>query len=252
MTGLYRVDRRTLLADLGRGALAVAVLGWTACSGDDDGDGSAASASSSSTEPGPRGDDEERLVDRRVSFGFVSAYVLVRGREAAVVDTGVAGSAPQLSDGLRAVGRAWEDVRHLVLTHHHPDHAGSVAAVMEAAAGARAYAGADDIPSIDAPRELVPVGDGEEVFGLRVVTTPGHTAGHIAVLDPDTGLLVAGDALNNSDGLRGSPPQFTADATAAESVRKLADLDVQRILFGHGDPLEEGAASALRDLAASL
>jgi hypothetical protein len=226
VTGIYRVDRRTLLADLGRGAVAVAVLGWTACSGDDDGEGPAASASSSSTRPARAGrQDADRLVDQRVSLGFVSAYVLVRGREAAVVDTGVAGSAPQIEDGLEAVGKSWEDVRHLILTHHHPDHAGSVAAVMEAATGARAYAGAEDLPAIDAPRELVAVGDGEEVFGLRVVTTPGHTAGHIAVLDP-----AAGD----------------------ESVRKLADLDVQRILFGHGDPLEQGAVSALRDLAASL
>ena len=254
MTGIYRVDRRTLLADLGRGALAVAVLGWTACSDDSggDGDGSAASTSSSGTEAEEKGSGEG-LVDRRVSLGFVSAYVLARGREAAVVDTGVAGSAPQIEGGLQAAGLSWEDVRHLVVTHNHPDHAGSVAAVMEAAGSARAYAGAEDIPSIDAPRDLVAVEDGEEVFGLRVVTTPGHTAGHIAVFDPDSGLLVAGDALNNSEGLGGSPPQFTADPAAAEaSVRKLAELDVERVLFGHGDPLERDAAQALRDLAASL
>ena len=254
MTGIYRVDRRTLLADLGRGALAVAVLGWTACSDDDGGESerTASRSSSASTEPDTPA-DEQALVDRRVSFGFVSAYVLARGREAAVVDTGVAGSAPAIEDGLRAAGLSWGDVQHLVVTHHHPDHAGSVAAVMEAAAGARGYAGAEDIPSIDAPRELVTVGDGDEVLGLQVVTTPGHTAGHIAVFDPDTGLLVAGDALNNNAGLGGSPPQFTADpAAAGESVRKLAELDVQRVLFGHGDPLEEGAAQALRDLAASL
>jgi glyoxylase-like metal-dependent hydrolase (beta-lactamase superfamily II) len=73
------------------------------------------------------------------------------------------------------------------------------------------------------------------------------------VFDPDSGLLVAGDALSNTAGLAGSPPQFTADGAQAEaSVRSLADLDVQRILFGHGDPLEEGAATALRDVAASL
>ena len=35
MAGIYRVDRRTLLADLGRGAGAVAILGWTACSDDE-------------------------------------------------------------------------------------------------------------------------------------------------------------------------------------------------------------------------
>jgi len=251
MAGIYRVDRRTLLADLGRGTLAVAVLGWSACSGDDDGDGddrAATSSSTSSSEPAAAA-----LVDRRVSLGFVSAYVLVRGREVAVVDTGVAGSAPQISDGLDAAGVSWEDVRHLVVTHNHPDHAGSVAEVMDAAAGATAYAGSADIPSITAPRELVAVEDGEEVFGLRIVATPGHTAGHIAVYDPEGGLLVVGDALNNSEGLAGSSPQFTADPAAAnESVRKLADLEPERILFGHGEPLEQGAASALRDLAASL
>jgi glyoxylase-like metal-dependent hydrolase (beta-lactamase superfamily II) len=254
MGGLHRIDRRTLLADLGRGALAVAVLGWTACGGDDsEDDGGGAGAASSSTSSRERDAGGEALVDQRVSLGFVSAYVLVRGREAAVVDTGVAGSAPQIEQGLTAAGSSWEDVRHVILTHNHPDHAGSVGDVMEAAAEARGYAGAADIPSIDAARDLVAVEDGEEVFGLRVVTTPGHTAGHIAVLDPDSGLLIAGDALNNTAGLGGSPPQVTADAAQAEeSVKKLADLDVQRILFGHGDPLEQNAAQALRDLAASL
>ncbi len=252
MTGLYRVDRRTLLAAVGRGAGAVAVLGWAGCGGDDDDGGDEPAAGTSSSRTEPRAQDDA-LVDRRVSLGFVSAYVLARGREAAVVDTGVAGSAPQIEAGLRAVDLSWGDVRHLVVTHHHPDHAGSVAAVMDAAGDARAYAGAEDLTSIDAPRDLVAVEDGEEVFGLRVVATPGHTAGHIAVFDPDSGLLVAGDALSNTAGLAGSPPQFTADPAAAEaSVRTLAELDVQRILFGHGDPLEQDAATALRDLAASL
>jgi glyoxylase-like metal-dependent hydrolase (beta-lactamase superfamily II) len=64
---------------------------------------------------------------------------------------------------------------------------------------------------------------------------------------------VAGDALTHTGPLTGSNPQFTADEAQADaSVKKLAGLDVQRILFGHGDPLESGAAKALRDLAASL
>ena len=254
MPGIHRIDRRTLLADLGKGALAVAVLGWTGCgdddSGDDGGGGGAASSSTSTTAQDAQG---QALVDRRVSLGFVSAYVLVRGREAAVVDTGVEGSAPQIQDGLEAAGRSWADVRHVILTHNHPDHAGSARPVMEAAAGAQGYAGAADIPSIDTPRDLVAVDDGEEVFGLRIVTTPGHTAGHVAVFDEDSGLLIAGDALNNTAGLGGSPPQFTADEAQAEaSVKKLAELDVQRILFGLGDPLDQNASQALQDLAASL
>jgi glyoxylase-like metal-dependent hydrolase (beta-lactamase superfamily II) len=109
------------------------------------------------------------------------------------------------------------------------------------------------LASTSVPRSLAAVDDDAEVLGLRLVATPGHTPGHISVYDPGTGLLVAGDALGNTDGLTGSNPQFTADQAAAEeSVRRLAALDVRRILFGHGDPLEQDAATALRDLAASL
>jgi glyoxylase-like metal-dependent hydrolase (beta-lactamase superfamily II) len=84
------------------------------------------------------------------------------------------------------------------------------------------------------------------------VATPGHTAGHISLFDPATGVLVAGDAMNNSDGLAGSNPQYTADeAEAARSLRKLAALPVRTVYFGHGAPLEKDAAAALRRLATS-
>ncbi len=88
---------------------------------------------------------------------------------------------------------------------------------------------------------------------MTMVGTPGHTAGHVAVFDADTSLLVAGDALTNTDGLAGSNPEFTEDETAAAaSVRKLARLAPRTILVGHGPPVTEGAARALDELSASL
>ncbi len=67
------------------------------------------------------------------------------------------------------------------------------------------------------------------MFGLQVVATPGHTAGHVAVFDPDGGVLVAGDALINDGGLSGSNPRFTEDErAAAESVRRDAGLELDR------------------------
>jgi glyoxylase-like metal-dependent hydrolase (beta-lactamase superfamily II) len=92
------------------------------------------------------------------------------------------------------------------------------------------------------------------VFDLDVVATPGHTAGHICVLDPVAGVLVAGDALNTQGGtLAGSPPQFTADMEAARaSVAKLAELSFETLLVGHGDPIEGGASEQVAALAASL
>ena len=44
----------------------------------------------------------------RVNLGFVSAYILVRDGEAAVVDTGVAGSEDDIENALTAIGLEWE------------------------------------------------------------------------------------------------------------------------------------------------
>src|SRR5262249_10631074 len=106
--------------------------------------------------------------------------------------------------------------------------------VLAAAPQAHVYAGAADIPQIKAPRTLTPVTDGEEVFGLRIIATPGHTPGHISVLDPVGSLLVVGDAM------------------AHQSVKKLAALTVAKAVFGHGGPLEQDASAAVATLARTL
>lgn len=253
------IGRRLFLVQAGRGVLGVAVLGLAACSaGDEAGDaggpeGGSAAESGASTPANGSPAEVAGLAWSRVDLGFVSAYVLVRGGEAAVVDTGVGGDADEIGSVLDAAGPGWAGVRHVVLTHKHPDHAGSLSEVADRAAGAILYAGAPDLGEIDAPRRLRAVADGDEVFGLRVVASPGHTAGHVAVFDADSAVLVAGDALTNTDGLAGSNPQFTEDeAAAADSVRKLAGLRPRVILVGHGPPVERAAAAQLQRLASSL
>jgi glyoxylase-like metal-dependent hydrolase (beta-lactamase superfamily II) len=188
-----------------------------------------------------------------VNLGFVNAYVLVRGNEVAVVDTGVANSQGKIEEVIKAAGRSWDDVRHVILTHHHPDHAGSMNEVMSAAVKATAYAGLMDIPSIHTTRTIQPVGDGSEVFGLQIIATPGHTPGHISVYDPNIA-FIAGDALNNGDGnLTGPNPQYSADMTTAnQSVQKIGNLSFERAFFGHGVPIETGASAAIAALAATL
>src|SRR5688572_10602035 len=160
----------------------------------------------------------------QVNLGFVNAYVLIRGKEAAVVDTGTAGNASKIADVVRTGGLGWDAVHHVILTHYHPDHIGSVGEVLAAAAKATAYAGAADIPQIKSSRPIKSVGDNDEVFGLRGIATPGQTAGHICVFDPAGSLLILGDAMNNVDKRLSLPsPQYTADmAEAQQSVKKLA------------------------------
>ena len=256
------IGRRSFLIHAGRGVLGVAVLGLAACSGDNEpGDATSSAPSqspsgttSATTTASDGATDAAALTWSRVDLGFVSAYVLVRGREAAVVDTGVGGSADAIGAVLDDAGPGWAGVRHVVLTHKHADHAGSLGEVADKASGATLYVGAADLDAIDAPRRLRAVADGDDMFGLQIVATPGHTPGHVAVFDADSAVLVAGDALNNNaDQLSGASPRFTEDeAAAAESVRKLAGLQPRVILVGHGPPVERDAAAALQRLAASL
>lgn len=258
---LHLVGRRWLLTTAAKGVLGFALLGVAGCSGDDSGSAQPAEAETGAS-PSPEESDtasaspagEEpaagELKWSRVDLGFVSAYVLVRGNEAAVVDTGVGGSGEAIGTVLDEAGPGWAGVRHVVLTHKHPDHAGSVSEVLDQAPDATGYLGQADLGEVDASRALTALSDGDEVFGLQIVGTPGHTAGHVAVFDADTGVLVAGDALTNQNGLAGSNPQFTEDEqAAAESVRKLAEFSPEVILVGHGAPITRGAADQLRELA---
>jgi glyoxylase-like metal-dependent hydrolase (beta-lactamase superfamily II) len=116
------------------------------------------------------------------------------------------------------------------------------------------YAGAADIPAIASVVVPQPVGDGDTVFGLEMIETPGHTAGHIAVLDTIAGVLVAGDSLSGSGGgVDGPDPGFSENMTVAvDSVHKLAGLSFEVALFGHGEPLLEGASDAVAALASGL
>ena len=269
MTRPLVITRRAFLADLGRGSLALAVVGIAACAapGSSAGpssrataaSGSAASGSAGASPPEPTaggsspagGSGSTGGIDwERVDLGFVSAYVLVRAGEAAIVDTGVAGSEGAIAAALQGLGLGWDAVAHVILTHKHPDHAGSITAVLDQATTATGYAGSADLPSISSPRALQSVADGDRVFDLRIVATPGHTVGHIAVLDEAGGILVAGDALGTVGGvLSGSNPQFTEDSAAAQaSVVKLGALRFETLLVGHGDPILEGASAQVAAL----
>jgi glyoxylase-like metal-dependent hydrolase (beta-lactamase superfamily II) len=241
------LTRRRLLFTAGAGVLGVTVLG--SCSSKTSGPPKTAEPSEA---PVPAASGAVAGDWRRVSMPIVSAYILVRGGEAAIVDLGTPGSESAIEAGLKAAGASWKSVKHIVLTHLHNDHVGGLAEIAPLVK-ATIYCGMGDFYGIVSPKEPKPVKEGDEVFGMRIIETPGHTSGHISVFEPATGILVAGDALRTSNGLEGSDPQYTESTTKAnESVRKLAAMDVKAILPGHGEPLTAGASKALKALAANL
>jgi glyoxylase-like metal-dependent hydrolase (beta-lactamase superfamily II) len=192
----------------------------------------------------------------QVLVGSVSEYVLVRGNRAAVVDTGNPGSADQIGASLATFGLTFDDVGHIILTRSHPDHIGSFSGILDTGAPAVGYAGAADFPNINSPIELSAIGDGDDVFGLQIISTPAHTPGSISVLDVGIRLLLAGDAMNGNaggTGISGPNARFTPDMdTGSASVAKLATFAFDSVGFGHGQPIIGGADAIVRGLAASI
>ncbi len=263
-------SRRRFLVQFGGGVASVVLV--SACSSSDEaadaptgttaadtGAGGGATTTSPAATEAPSDDAElAGVVWEQVSFGFVSAYLLQRGSEVTIVDTGT-GTTEEFESGLATLGSGWSNVANVILTHSHGDHIGGLAAVIENAPSAKAFAGVPDLEAIAAggfdAEQLTGVGDGDEVFGLEVISTPGHTPGHISVFDAASGLLVAGDAINTSgDEVTGPNPDFTPDmATANASVAKiLQSRSITTALVGHGSPVEGTAGESLAQLVSEI
>jgi hydroxyacylglutathione hydrolase len=85
--------------------------------------------------------------------------------------------------------------------------------------------------------------------GFTVLETPGHSAGHVAFWRESDRTLVLGDVFFNMHllttvpGLREPPRIFTTDPECnRDSARRLAALEPELALFGHGPPLRDPAA----------
>jgi glyoxylase-like metal-dependent hydrolase (beta-lactamase superfamily II) len=211
-----------------------------------------------------------------IEFSFVHAYLVVTDDGVVFVDTGLPGRAAKIEEALTGAKKVVGDVKTILLTHWHTDHTGGVAGLQERS-GARVVAHQLDAPVIDgsqAPKRTfmmrltkpitgsakpVPVDEVIEadgpisVPGFRAIHTPGHTAGHVSYLfDREGGLLFVGDAAGNSkSGLRHLPGPVTTDPAAArESVGRLAGLDFDVAVFGHGPAVTGRAVEAFKALTA--
>ncbi len=94
---------------------------------------------------------------------FAAAYLLVEGDEAAFVETNTAHAVPKLLDVLQKSGRRAEDVRWVMVTHVHLDHAGGASALMEACPNATLLAHPRAAPHLVDPSKLV--ASARQVYG---------------------------------------------------------------------------------------
>ncbi len=148
----------------------------------------------------------------------IASYLLDTTDGPALLDCGPTTCVDALEAGLAARGLALTDIRHLLLTHIHLDHAGAAGVLVRKHPGLQVHVSPVGLPHLVDPErletsarrlygdsfdslwgELAPVPaenvhalDGS-VIGLDSFPTPGHASHHVCYLDPD-GTLYAGDA----------------------------------------------------------
>jgi glyoxylase-like metal-dependent hydrolase (beta-lactamase superfamily II) len=90
--------------------------------------------------------------------------------------------------------------------------------------------------------------------GLHVIATPGHAPDHISFWQPERKLLIIGDVMMRMFGrLRLPFAVATVDVEEDKrSIKKLTDYDAQVVCFGHGVPITQNAAEAIRGFARSI
>ena len=154
----------------------------------------------------------------------IATAVIQSAGGAALVDPGPSTCLPTLELGLQRQGVRWADVRHILLTHIHLDHAGAAGTIVRAHPHIRVLVHERGAPHVADPAKLVesarrlygadmdrlwgeiaPVprdrlvvlagGERVEAGGRRfeVAYTPGHASHHVSYFDAESGVAFVGD-----------------------------------------------------------
>jgi glyoxylase-like metal-dependent hydrolase (beta-lactamase superfamily II) len=206
--------------------------------------------------------------------------VLSDGDGTVLVDAGSRGSQGAISSGLEALGIPVDSVSLVAVTHYHPDHTGGLSRLLRAtpakiaahSSEAAYISGEETAPSpfsngliATLARPIIrrlsgaPVDvdyfleDGDRLpldLEVRVVHTPGHTAGSICLYVPSKNLVIVGDALQYKRGRLGLPASHVTQdlGLAIQSLKKLLNLDIETICFSLFPALRRDAHASLTRL----
>jgi glyoxylase-like metal-dependent hydrolase (beta-lactamase superfamily II) len=198
--------------------------------------------------------------------GTIASYLLLDD-EAILVDPGPASTLPELRTALRGFGLEVADLRHVLLTHVHLDHAGASGDLVAENPRIRLHVHLEGAPHMANPERLVAstrrtFGEAhDELWGttrpvpadaivpwepgtkpprrrLRAVPTPGHIGHHLAYLDEGDGTVFTGDALgvvlSASAPTHPPTPPPAVDLTAwRRSLLELRALRAERAAVAH-------------------
>jgi len=206
-------------------------------------------------------------------LGFVNAYLVREDDGFTLVDTTTSGAGDDLIGAARDAGA---EIRRVAVTHGHGDHVGSVdelkhklgdsVPVLMPELDARIHAGEKVVegklpgswPKVQT-RPDVRLQPGDRVGSLEVISSPGHTPGHVSFLDTRDRTLIVGDTYTSFGNVAVSNHFYLRFPLAAmatwdkakdlESARALRALDPALMVVGHGPAVAAPGAAMDRAIA---
>jgi glyoxylase-like metal-dependent hydrolase (beta-lactamase superfamily II) len=213
-----------------------------------------------------------------LSVGASNAFLLDAEDGLTLIDTGLPGNAEKIVQAVHELGKEPDAIKHILVTHCHTDHAGSLAAIKRLT-GALAFMhpldakivrdGLPQRPMKPAPGLLNPLflrlfGHQEAVEpttieqevphetilpiagGIQAFHVPGHCAGQLAFLWRQHGnVLFAADTAANMMGL-GLSIGYENLEEGKQSLAQLSTLDFEVACFGHGNPIVHAASQQFK------
>jgi glyoxylase-like metal-dependent hydrolase (beta-lactamase superfamily II) len=219
----------------------------------------------------------------RIAPGRSNCYLLA-DEKLALIDTGMPRDGEAIIAAIKSLGRAAEELTHILITHGHLDHIGSLA-LLKKSSTAQVVAGVKDTACIQGLKKTwtmnregvggklfkavlffvetfvfhceptqveIPCHGGETIDcfgGIQVIATPGHSPGSVSFYQEGKKLLFVGDALNGTGGFA-LPVRFgcSSHKDALRSVEQLTKLSFDTCLLGHGEPVRESACDKMKQL----
>jgi len=193
-------------------------------------------------------------------------FVLV-GQKIALIDASTSNNSAELLSGLASLNIKPENVDFLLFTHGHADHFGcsklfpKAEKLMHAKDAEKmelrdkAFSGSELFGEKEFPKIKSYLSQNQSInlkpFNLKVIETPGHTAGSVCFIEEKQKFLFSGDTLfTGSCGRTDLPTGSTQQLV--ESLQKIAELAYETLLPGHGLILKENQKKNVSDVLKSL
>lgn len=221
-------------------------------------------------------DNEIGIVDLEFQGypALIASYVLRTSDGVALIEVGPGSTLDALHRGLAALDIDSGEIRHILVTHIHLDHAGAAGSLLRDLPDARLYVHERGVRHMLDPERLISsarqiygalmdplwgeflatpedrtlsISDGDTIqigdTTLDVHYTPGHASHHVALHEPERNIVFAGDVA----GVRvppsplvwppTPPPDIDVEAWKV-STQRLRDLDPEKVLITHFDEYE--------------